>query len=556
MINLGLKRITRLLQHISQAHFHQPQFNPPWKAVHIAGTNGKGSVAAYLSALLRRRGRREDREPLRVGRFTSPHFIDRRDCICINDQPVAEDVFLRAERDVKAIATCVEEELRDEARKAFSGKANGVERAIEQIEKDVRLTEFEILTATAFTIFSQPNPEPCDIAVIECGLGGRLDATNVLPDSAIAISVITSIGLDHLDMLGGSLESIVREKCGIVRKDVPVVIDADRGSEATDMVEAEIKGKFEHKEIVSNFEAFAMLTGGTLAEDHAHLEHDRTEQDCLGDRRGSLLSLQPHQRCNFALALTAFDYAAAAMRKQDNNLSYEDTKALWEDVIQDASKSYPARLQLLQPGWLDGTEQHQDLPLTNNTEVLLDGAHNTQSARVLKDFVDTKVLTRDRSNHNGRTRPEIWIIALSSTKPPNEVLSTLFTQQVAASASTPSDLTNESSPQSGATRIIFTSFSSVDGMPWVKPASTEVLLQCATELGLSQNVEAITINIVEALEDVEKSLSERKRHHGGSEGQQPLVVVAGSLYLCSDFLRLVRDGKEGYLRHWRDTISH
>ncbi|KAK5958730.1 folylpolyglutamate synthase [Knufia fluminis] len=543
MINLGLKRITRLLQHISQTQFHQPQFNPPWKAVHIAGTNGKGSVAAYLSALLRRQGRREDGKPLRVGRFTSPHFIDRWDCICINDQPVAEDVFLRAERDVKAIATRVEEELREEARNAFSGKGFGEERSIEQIEKDARPTEFEILTAIAFTIFSQAIPETCDIAVVECGLGGRLDATNVLPDSAIAVSVITSIGLDHVDMLGGSLGSIVREKCGIVRTDVPVVINADRRSQATEMVKAEIEGRFEHKDIASNDDAIARLTIETRDTNHA-----RTEQDYLHDKQPSMLSLLPHQRSNFALALTAFDYAAGAVRKQDKNIGSVDSKAIWEDIIQDASKSYPARLQMLQPGWLEGTGHDQDLPSLNGAEVLLDGAHNTQSARVLRDFVNSQVLTRHGSNHNGR--PEIWIIALSSTKPPAEVLGTLFTQQqVTASDSAPSDPTDGSLPPSETTRVIFTSFGPVDGMPWVKPASTEVLLQCATELGLSQNVEAITSNIVEALDAVETSLNVLTGKAEREQAHEPCIVIAGSLYLCSDFLRYTLASSAGSPGH-------
>lgn len=542
MINLGLKRITRLLHRIAQARFQQLHFDPPWKAVHIAGTNGKGSVAAYLSALLRRQGQREDGKPLRVGRFTSPHSIDRWDCIRIDDKPIAEDVFLQTETDVRALATCVEEELRIEAREDPTTNHHGNGPSIEQIEKDAKPTEFEILTATAFTIFSQPESGPCDIAVIECGLGGRLDATNALPDSAIVVSVITSIGLDHLDMLGGSLESIIKEKCGIVRKDVPVVIDYDCHA-----LKREILERFEDKTVESNKEVLDTFD----AKDYwklLALEDDLDDEHHLVHERKSSFSLMPHQRSNFSLALAAFWSTYEGKIQHRKTPNYKDDIKLWRNVLRDAAKSYPARLQLLQPGWLDDTDKGEHFPLLNHTDVLLDGAHNAQSSEVLRAYVDKKVLTDGRGGRH-TIRPEIWIIALSSTKPPTEILTTLFPRQISAPYTSLDDRKAYSQPPSETTKIIFASFGTVDGMPWVKPASVEALRQCADSLGLSPNVAAIAGNIVEALAAAEKILAGWKEEDSETKNEEPLVIVGGSLYLCSDFLRFVRDGREAFLRH-------
>jgi len=552
MINLGLQRIARLLQHIAQTHFQQPHFNPPWKVVHIAGTNGKGSVAAYLSTLLRQQGSREDGTSLRVGRFTSPHFIDRWDCIQINDEPVSKAVFLETEDKVKAIAKVVEEELRSEARRQSSAIPAEDRQTIEQVDADARLTEFELLTATAFAIFSEPAPRPCDVAVVECGLGGRLDATNALPDSAIAVSVITSIGLDHLAMLGGSLESIVKEKCGIVRRDVPVIINQDWGVEATGMIFRAIGERFEHKEIGSNQDVLIALNGIVGQHQPNFKEEDLGDEIALEGNHPTLLSLMPHQLANLSLAFAAFSRVAVAISKQHEALSCLSA-TLCEDVLQDASKSYPARLQLLQPGWLQDTVAAQSLPLLNRTNVLLDGAHNAQSAEVLRKYLDEKLLTRPRSSRSSRNqqpkRPEIWVIALSSTKPPSEVLAEFFPQLVSEPDPTSEDSARHSSLSSPA-RIIFTSFGPVDGMPWVRPASIDALLHCANRLIPSLNVvEPPADNIAEALGAVEGILAEWDESRNAKHEQGPLVVVAGSLYLCSDFLRFVRDGRLAFSTH-------
>ena len=154
------------------------------KAIHIAGTNGKGSTSHLIAAALQAAGNR-------VGLYTSPHLVDFRERIRINGEMIAED-------EVVAFVACHKE-------------------AIETIQPSF----FEITTAMAFYYFAKQN---VDYAVIEVGLGGRLDATNVLPPENVCLSIITNIGFDHTEFLGNTLAAIASEKAGIIKRSTPVVI--------------------------------------------------------------------------------------------------------------------------------------------------------------------------------------------------------------------------------------------------------------------------------------------------------------------------------------------
>ncbi|HJP60672.1 MAG TPA: folylpolyglutamate synthase/dihydrofolate synthase family protein [Gemmatimonadaceae bacterium] len=173
-IKPGLERTNELLARLGDPH-------KKLNAIHVAGTNGKGSVVATCEALLRWRG-------LRVGRYTSPHLIDFRERITVDGKPISEAEVL-----------------------AF------LERWIGTAE-ELGATFFEVTTALAFDWLAKQN---VDVAVIETGLGGRLDSTNVLSPQ---VATVTSIGLDHTDLLGSTLEGIAREKGGIFKRDIPAVI--------------------------------------------------------------------------------------------------------------------------------------------------------------------------------------------------------------------------------------------------------------------------------------------------------------------------------------------
>ncbi len=170
----GLGNINALLKHLSNPHHS-------FKSIHIAGTNGKGSVAHILTSMAIENG-------YKVGLFTSPHIKDFRERIKINGLPVEEN----------QVTSFVN------ANKTFF--------------EDINPSFFEITTAMAFHIFAK---EQCDIAIIETGLGGRLDSTNVIDPE---LSVITNIGLDHTEMLGDTLTQIAGEKAGIIKEKKPVIV--------------------------------------------------------------------------------------------------------------------------------------------------------------------------------------------------------------------------------------------------------------------------------------------------------------------------------------------
>ena len=175
----GLETISTLCRLLGD-----PQKSFP--AIHVAGTNGKGAVAAILDAALRGAGRRD------IGRYTSPHLVSLNERFFLDGAP-ADDATL--------------ERL-----------AQRVGDAAKKLPRDCELTFFEALTAVAFLLYAERRSEA---AILECGLGGRLDATNVC---APRLCVITKIGLDHCDWLGDTVEKIAAEKSGIIKRGVPVVL--------------------------------------------------------------------------------------------------------------------------------------------------------------------------------------------------------------------------------------------------------------------------------------------------------------------------------------------
>ncbi len=157
-------------------------------AIHVAGTNGKGSVSAMIASILRVAGRR-------VGMYTSPHLVRLGERVQVDGVPLTEAEIMAYVAELEPKAEALE--------RATPGEAPSF---------------FEFMTAMAFLQFARRG---CDAAVIEVGLGGRLDATNIL---APEVSVITSIGLDHCEMLGDTVAKIAAEKAGIIKPGVPVVM--------------------------------------------------------------------------------------------------------------------------------------------------------------------------------------------------------------------------------------------------------------------------------------------------------------------------------------------
>jgi len=182
-IKLGLERVFSVLEKFDNPH-------RGFKSVHIAGTNGKGSTSKIIYHLLRAHG-------LNTGLFTSPHLTRFTERIIVNDKEITEDEVVRLIEKIKPFGE--------------------------------ELTFFEFITVLAFLYFAEAGIE---YAVLETGMGGRLDATNVVVPE---VSVITTIGLDHQEFLGNNIRSIAQEKAGIIKKGVPVV-SSKQASEAEEVI--------------------------------------------------------------------------------------------------------------------------------------------------------------------------------------------------------------------------------------------------------------------------------------------------------------------------------
>lgn len=332
-IKLGLERMMTVL-----AALGNPQTQVP--IVHVAGTNGKGSVCAYVSSILTAAG-------YRTGRYTSPHLVDWTERITIDQEPIDPDT----------LAALIAE----------------VERAIEQVGES--LTQFELVTAAAWLYFAR---QTVDIAVIEVGLGGRLDATNVV-DEPIAWA-ITSIGRDHWQVLGDTLGQIAAEKAGILKAGRPGVV-APLPPEARAVVA----------------ERAAQL--------HCPIEWI-TPAEPIEPPAASAPAAQPWARSSeltYPLALAGAvqltnSAVAIGIVRQLRSAGWTITDAAVQAGM--AATRWPGRLQ-----W--ATWQGRSL--------LVDGAHNADSAQVLRTYVDSCPLGSIT-----------WVIGMLTTKDAAAVLNILL----------------------------------------------------------------------------------------------------------------------------------
>ncbi|MGQ9570802.1 MAG: bifunctional folylpolyglutamate synthase/dihydrofolate synthase, partial [Thermodesulfovibrionales bacterium] len=182
-IKLGLQNINRLVSILGNPH-------KSFLSVHVAGTNGKGSTSAIIASILKASG-------FKAGLFTSPHLISFTERIKVNDEEISENEVIS---------------LTEEIRRKIAD--------IISFDPYFSPTFFEVVTAMAFLYFQRKG---IDIAVIEVGMGGRLDATNIVIPK---VSVITSINFDHMEYLGETLKEIASEKASIIKEDVPVVVSS------------------------------------------------------------------------------------------------------------------------------------------------------------------------------------------------------------------------------------------------------------------------------------------------------------------------------------------
>jgi dihydrofolate synthase/folylpolyglutamate synthase len=304
---LGLDRIAALLEQLGR-----PQDALP-SVIHVAGTNGQGSTCAFLRAALEAAGHR-------VHLFTSPHLVRFNERIRVAGKLIGDD----------ELAALLDEVL---------GASGGIDPSF-----------FEVATAVAILAFARA---PADACILEVGLGGRLDATNVVERPLV--TAITSLALDHQHFLGKRLTGIAAEKAGIAKAGVPLV---------TQRYPAAIAGKIAE---IAKERGGKWLPRGTGWD--ASVRGGRLH---YGDEQGGLDLPLPrlpgrHQALNAALAV--------AMLRHQNVLDVPES-ALGAGI---ASATWPARLQRLSPG-----------PLTGQHETWLDGGHNPSAAREIAAFARNK----------------------------------------------------------------------------------------------------------------------------------------------------------------------
>ncbi|RJQ39999.1 MAG: bifunctional folylpolyglutamate synthase/dihydrofolate synthase [Nitrospiraceae bacterium] len=306
-IKLGLDNTVRLL-----SLFNNPQ--EKFHSIHVAGTNGKGSTSAMIASILQSAG-------FRIGLFTSPHLVSFTERIRINNEEITEEEVV---------------ELTEDIRSAMEGS-------------ELNPTFFEFVTVMAFLYFKRKN---VDWAVVETGMGGRLDATNVLLPEA---SVITSINYDHSEFLGNTISAIAEEKAGIIKNGTPVITSAQEPS-AMNVIERRAGEK----------NAGLFVYGRNFS---AAIKSEDTKGSVFDYNGGSniddLVIPLPgrHQVLNVALALKTIEIVSKKSSHHASCITHHAISAGLENI------KWQGRLELV----------------SKEPLILIDGAHNPDAAKILAD---------------------------------------------------------------------------------------------------------------------------------------------------------------------------
>ncbi|HAK0936419.1 TPA: bifunctional folylpolyglutamate synthase/dihydrofolate synthase, partial [Listeria innocua] len=350
-LRLGIKPGLARMEYIMEKLNHPEKAN---KWVHIAGTNGKGSTLTFIRSSLEEAG-------YKTGTFTSPYIETFNERISVNGIPVSDQMIVDLANRIKPIA--------------------------EELEKTVYgpPSEFEIITAMMFLCFAEY--EPIDIGIIEVGLGGRLDSTNVLTP---LISVITTIGMDHMEFLGNSIEQIAGEKAGIIKPGIPVISGVIQ-KEAQEVI---------INNAVRNNSNVAWLNKDFFIQNRGDEITFRTSHgDEIPDITIGLLGI--HQLNNAAVAIKVLQYLNTFSSYEINQSAIKQglKKAFW-----------PGRMELLDV----------------KPFIMLDGAHNPEGVKTFADSIKTypghkKIIVSILKDKNYQE-----MIALLKTIPDTEILLTTF----------------------------------------------------------------------------------------------------------------------------------
>ena len=439
---LQLDRMRRLLQQLDQ-----PQVTAP--VIHLAGTKGKGSTAAIISHLLAAAGRQ-------VGLYTSPHLSRLEERIQLNNQPCSADQFVD-----------------------LVSQIHPVVRRMDQAGDPP--TFFELSTALAMLHFAQSQ---ADIVVLETGLGGRLDSTNVCEP---VVSVITSISMDHTKQLGDSLDKIAYEKCGIIKPGRPVVSGVTAEPARGVIREAAMSRGCPLVELGVDFEARDVQLTDSPPSTQFTLHHGSDQSVHLLKRLPRHLTdlqvglLGSHQAVNAANALAAL----AILESECPELYQHDEPRLRNALAQ---VRWPARIELA----------------CKNPVTIIDVAHNSASAQALADTIEACF---PRQKLRG---PRTLLAAISNDKDVSAILEALLPCF---------------------DHIIFTRF--VTNPRAVPPAQLQAM---AKDMGAAGTGDAPTTEVCESPTEAWELARSRT-----APGDDSLTCIAGSFFLAAELHEKVRE---------------
>lgn len=387
-IHLGLGRITSLLRSLGDPHLATP-------IIHVAGTNGKGSVCAYLESIFRRSG-------LRVGRFISPHLVEVRDCISVKGQTISRPAY-------------------DEAKKLVED-ANS--------RNEIQASSFELLTATAYLAFQRETRPPLDLAIIEVGMGGTTDATNLCPNPLA--TVITPIDMDHQAFLGNTPAEIASVKAGIIKRGVPCVVSPQKYPEA--MATVQRIAASQEAPLIEVTPARQVSAPQTASASHT------VEEIAVVSYREQELQFKLPLKGSYQLVNVATAVAAVQAVAELPNLAWADR--LTPEAVKEGIETtrWPGRLD-----WLE----------VEGRQILLDGAHNPASIQELQSYLASLP-----------PRPTTLVCSVSAPRDPSLLLDPLLGGQT----------------QKSIRQVIAVPFTIPEGMPWVKPVELSTIVEHAQKL--------------------------------------------------------------------------
>ncbi|KAI0434944.1 folylpolyglutamate synthase [Xylaria sp. FL1042] len=523
--DLNSQAIPEMLAWMQRAGLSQDDLAAKLRCIHVAGTKGKGSVCAYLTALLVR-GDEETRATAgKVGTYTSPHLVSVRERIAIDGSPISRDLFVRYFFEVWD--ACTEAARAELAARHAGGEGRSTEEISEQ-ELQGPATKpfyFRFLTIVALRAFLG---EGVRSAVIECGIGGEYDSTNVLPPASVTASVVTQLGIDHVGMLGRTLPEIAWHKAGVCRPNRKCFTRRLEGKGSTEEAAATAE------KTMQVLRQRAQEKGAALVElEDADVERwggVKASEKGPGSLEGDF------QKYNQALAVCAAREHLRVLASESSNSSRSKGgqgigTAIYEK-LDDISPSFTSALQYARLRGRCETREDEHAPIT----WLIDGAHTAESLTEVARWFSSKI-NRDASkgkvvllfNQQDRdatklVRGLLEDIKANVTSSPDHGQALLFTHGIFSRNDLgPRALSSNTGETTEPERDLSVQRAAAEALHTISPAtSTSVLDNVADAVA-----EARTLAI----------------HN--NDGERTIVLVTGSLHLVGALLRTLEPDTKG-----------